>query len=46
VGCALLSEVITEIDRYCVAVSGWDEEEIFFVEKSQWAWDEFAAKHF
>jgi hypothetical protein len=41
----LQSEVITEIDRYRVEVSGWDEEEIFFVEKSQLAWDEFAGKH-
>lgn len=36
VRCALLSEVITEIDRYRVEVSGRDEEEIFFVENLSW----------
>jgi hypothetical protein len=41
----LQSEVITGIDRYRVEVSGLDEGEIFLVEKSQLAWDDFAGKH-
>jgi hypothetical protein len=28
-----------------VEVSGWDEDEIFFVERSELGWDEFAGKH-
>jgi hypothetical protein len=28
-----------------VEVSGWDEEQIFFVERSELGWDEFAGKH-
>ena len=28
-----------------VEVSGWDEDEIFFVEKSELSWDEFADRH-
>ena len=27
-----------------VEVSGWDEDEIFFVEKSELSWDEFAGR--
>jgi hypothetical protein len=27
-----------------VEVSGWDEDEVFFVERSQLAWDEYAGK--
>lgn len=41
----MLTETITGVDHYRVEVSGWDEEEIFFVEKSHLAWDEFAGKH-
>jgi hypothetical protein len=41
----MFTEVITGVDSFRVEVSGWDEEEIFFVEKSQIAWDEFAGKH-
>jgi len=41
----MLTEAITTVDHFRVEVSGWDEEEIFFVEKSQLAWDEFAGKH-
>ena len=32
-------------DHYRVEVSGWDENEMFFVEESDLAWDEFAGKH-
>lgn len=28
-----------------VEVSGWDEDEIFFVERAELGWDEFAGKH-
>ena len=28
-----------------VEVSGWDENQAFFVEKSDLAWDDFAGKH-
>jgi len=28
-----------------VEVSGWDENQIFFVERTDLAWDEFAGKH-
>jgi len=28
-----------------VEVSGWDEDQIFFVERAELAWDEFAGKH-
>lgn len=38
-------EVLSGTDRYRVEVSGWDENEIFFVEKSLLAWDEFAGQH-
>lgn len=41
----MLTEAITGVDHFRVEVSGWDEEEIFLVEKSQFAWDEFAGKH-
>ena len=39
------TETILGADRYRVEVSGWDEEEMFFVEKSHLDWDEFAGKH-
>jgi hypothetical protein len=41
--CVKLSDSILGAD--CVEVSGWDEEEVFFVEKTRVAWDEFAGKH-
>jgi hypothetical protein len=41
----MLTDTVTEVDRYRVEVSGWDEEQVFFVEKSQIAWDEFAGNH-
>jgi hypothetical protein len=28
-----------------VEVSGWDEDEVFFVERSELGWDEYAGKH-
>jgi hypothetical protein len=28
-----------------VEVSGWDEDEVFFVERSKLNWDEYAGKH-
>src|SRR5258708_19520167 len=28
-----------------VEVSGWDEDEVFFVERSKLDWDEYAGKH-
>ena len=28
-----------------VEVSGWDEDEVFFVERSELGWDDFAGKH-
>jgi hypothetical protein len=39
------TEIIAGIERFRVEVSGWDEEEVFFVEKSHLAWDEFAGNH-
>ena len=41
----VVTEAILGVDRYRVEVSGWDEEEMFFVEKSHLDWDEFAGKH-
>ena len=32
-------------DTHRVEVSGWDENETFFVEKSDLAWDNFAGRH-
>jgi hypothetical protein len=39
------TDIIAGIERFRVEVSGCDEEEVFFVEKSQLAWDEFAGNH-
>jgi hypothetical protein len=41
----MLAEAANGLDQFRVEVSGWDEEEMFFVEKSQIGWDEFAGKH-
>jgi hypothetical protein len=41
----MLTEAITGVDQFRVEVSGWDQEQVFFVEKSHLAWDEFAGKH-
>jgi hypothetical protein len=38
-------ETLAGTDRFRVEVSGWDEDETFFVEKSDLAWDDFAGKH-
>jgi hypothetical protein len=41
----VLTETGAEVDQFRVEVSGWDQEEIFFVEKSHLAWDEIVGKH-
>ena len=41
----MLSETLSIASNYRVEVSGWDEDEIFFVEKSEVSWDDFAGKH-
>ncbi len=41
----MLSETMPIVSNYRVEVSGWDEDEIFFVEKSEISWDDFAGKH-
>jgi hypothetical protein len=41
----LVTESLPGTDHYRVEVSGWDEDEIFFVEKSHLDWDDFAGKH-
>jgi len=41
----IASEVLAGAECYQVEVSGWDENEMFFVEKSDLAWDEFVGKH-
>lgn len=41
----IASDALLQTDSYRVEVSGWDEDEIFFVEKSSLSWDEFAGKH-
>ncbi len=41
----MLSETLPIIGSCRVEVSGWDEDEIFFVEKSELSWDDFAGKH-
>lgn len=43
--CTMLTAAITSVDQFRVEVSGWDEEDTFFVEKTDLAWDEFAGKH-
>jgi|SRR5208282_622727 len=44
-GIPVLSETLPIASNYRVEVSGWDEDENFFVEKSELAWDDFAGKH-
>jgi len=39
------SEMLTLTQTGLVEVSGWDEDQIFFVERSELGWDEFAGKH-
>ena len=41
----VILETIPQTDGYRVEASGWDENDIFFVEKSQLARDEFAGKY-
>lgn len=41
----IVSEALTQLECYRVEVSGWDENQAFFVEKSDLAWDDFAGKH-
>ncbi len=41
----IVSEALTQSECYRVEVSGWDENQAFFVEKSDLAWDDFAGKH-
>jgi len=41
----VLSETLPIASGCRVEVSGWDEDEIFFVEKSELSWDDFAGKH-
>jgi hypothetical protein len=44
-GTLVLSETLPVVSASRVEVSGWDEDEIFFVEKSELSWDDFAGKH-
>jgi hypothetical protein len=44
-GIPVLTETLPIASNYRVEVSGWDEDEIFFVEKSELSWDDFAGKH-
>ncbi len=41
----MLSESLPIASSSQVEVSGWDEDEIFFVEQSELSWDDFAGKH-
>jgi hypothetical protein len=41
----IVSEALPQSECYRVEVSGWDENQAFFVEKSDLAWDDFAEKH-
>jgi hypothetical protein len=39
----VITNLSTDISR--IEVSGWDEDEMFFVEKSQFSYDEITGKH-
>jgi hypothetical protein len=41
----LVAETLLDTDCHRAEVSGWDEAQTFFVEKSDLAWDDFAGKH-
>jgi len=41
----MIPEVLAPTETYRVEVSGWDENQSFFVEKSDLAWDDFAGHH-
>ena len=43
--CMAVQDIYTGAGEYRVEVSGWDEEENFFVEKSQLAWNDESGKH-
>jgi hypothetical protein len=43
-GTLVLSEALPIASSCRVEVSGWDEDEIFFVEKSELSWDDLAGK--
>lgn len=40
-----VTDFLPVTDSLRVEVSGWDQDEIYFVEKSHLDWDEFAGKH-
>lgn len=44
-GIPVLSETLPIASSSQVEVSGWDEDDIFFVEQSELSWDDFAGKH-
>jgi len=39
------ADALTQSECCRVEVSGWDENQAFFVERSDLAWDDFAGKH-
>lgn len=39
------SETPSQTQTGTVEVPGWDEDEVFFVERSELGWDEYAGKH-
>jgi hypothetical protein len=41
----ILSEGVAQSEGYRVEVSGWDENQAFFVEKSDLGWDDPDSKH-
>jgi hypothetical protein len=41
----MIPEALPQSEGYRVEVSGWDEKQSFFVEKSDLGWDDFAGKH-
>ncbi len=41
----MILEALEQSEGYRVEVSGWDENQSFFVEKSDLGWDDFAGKH-
>jgi hypothetical protein len=40
-----VTDFLPTTDSFRVEVSGWDQDEIYFVEKSNLDWDDFAGKH-
>lgn len=41
----LVAETLVNTDSLRVEISGWDENQIFFVEKSDLGWDNFSGRH-